>query len=69
MWLLDNYDETYAVIYEVIQAKFRASLELLWAVEIARYVEILPHRSGKAIFHALQQDGAVQLHPVSWLMQ
>ena len=33
------YDETYGVIYEVIQGKFRASLEPLWAMEIARYVE------------------------------
>ena len=32
---IGNYDVT----YEVNQGKFRASLEPLWAVKIARYVE------------------------------
>ena len=36
LWLLGNYDETYGVIYEVIQGKFRVPL---WAMKIARYVE------------------------------
>ena len=39
LWLLGNYDETYGVIYEVIQAKFRATLEPLWAMKLARNVE------------------------------
>ena len=37
--LLGNYNEIYDVVYEVIQAKFRASLKPLWAVKLARNVE------------------------------
>ena len=43
--LCGNYEQT----YEVIQGKFRASLEPLWAVKIARYVEYLTHISGEYI--------------------
>ena len=46
LWLLDNYNETYGaiyeviyVIYEVIDANSGASLGPLWAVKVARNIE------------------------------
>ena len=39
LWLLGNGDETYAVIFEVIQDNSGASLEPLWVVKVARNIE------------------------------
>ena len=38
------------VIYDVIQQKFRASLEYSWAMKINRYVEQPMHRSSEYIY-------------------
>ena len=57
--LLGNYDETYGVIYEVIQTKFRASLEPLWAVKVARNSHVYPANTIQVAFHIVQQDKAV----------
>ena len=50
LFYCSNYDETYSVIYEIIQGK---SLEALWAVKIARYIEILTHGSSEYIISHL----------------
>ena len=38
LWLLGDDDETYGVVYEVIQDNSGASLEPLWAVKVARSI-------------------------------
>ena len=39
---MNNYDETYGIIYEVIMRKFRASMEpLFWDLKFSEYVEYL----------------------------
>ena len=53
LWLWGNYsvmyDETYAVIYEVIARKFRVFMEPFWDLKIGIYVEYLTHVSSEYI--------------------